>query len=683
MHPKKFFFLTAFVLGANAASVTLYSYTIDATKTTLQAQKRVVVEYKNYFIAANRAEYDRSHALVKLFGNIVIIDDKKYSALGNFALLDLQSDTIVAEPFFFHDYASKVWIAGTKMEANEQKVSIANAYVSSCDVRCADWRIYFANGSYDEQKKWIDLYNVRFYLQKTPLLYLPYLGFSTSKKRHSGFLRPTLGLSQNEGFIYIQPYYYAPENWWDLEIDPQIRTDRGYGLYSTLRFVDSSTSTGRVRAGIFNEKSKYLKNRKIKNKKHYGLEVFYTRDNLFTKSSKQNFYDGIYIDTKSYNDINYFTLQKNSDVVGVDSQIISRFNYVFTRDSDYFGLYAKYFKDNRKLSNSDTLQLLPALHYHKYETNIFNKHIAYKADITVSHYYRNKGLNALEYRLNLPIKFYTQLYNDYLGFSITENLFFDYATYSNRPSSIKNSSILRNAHTISLYSDLTKRYPTFLHTLFLKATLNIPSFEKKSGQKADFINIEDRSKRLDLSLQEYFYDKNGNTLHHRLIQPIAYEKSQKFRDLENEIGVKLGEKFTIDNNIFFSHQKSRISSIVTTFSYQDELYNLFLSHFYKRAQTKADFIRLQGDRVLSKKNKLFATIDYDIRNDSFRSWSIGFNIDKGCWGLYISYKDEVVPLLTELGSNSYNNRTIYFKIDLYPLGGISKSFIQSDYEKAL
>lgn len=51
-----------------------------------------------------------------------------------------------------------------------------------------------------------------------------------------------VGFSEKEGFYYEQALFIAEQNWWDLELKPQIRTNRGSGLYSTFRFVDSKTS---------------------------------------------------------------------------------------------------------------------------------------------------------------------------------------------------------------------------------------------------------------------------------------------------------------------------------------------------------------------------------------------------------------------------------------------------------
>ncbi len=661
--------------------VSIYTLQAEGDLEKVKLQKRVVVEYKEFHVEADRAVYDKKNGIVRLYGDIYILDDSHYSTASGFALLDLKRGKIYASPFFFSEFQSQVWIAGSKIDAYKKRITLKNASISSCDTRCSDWRIFFQKGELDRQTHWVNLYHILFYVKDTPFLYFPYLGFSTLKQRHSGFLRPSAGISSNEGFIYIQPYYYAPKNWWDLEIDPQIRTKRGAGIYSTFRFVDSPSSYGQIHMGYFKEKKSYQQRKNLRHSQHYGMDLYYKRHRLLSEYGDKNFHDGLYVDTKSYNDVDYFNLQKSEEIQGISSIITSRVNYYYDMFGNYFGIYGKYFKDNRKTNNDDTLQILPILHYHKYLKPLFGKHFSYMIDAKMEHFYREKGLNALEYQIKMPIKFYYTFFNDSLGFSISEKLFANYADYNfvdkHLNKSWNNYHMYRNSHEISLYTDLVKRYDDFFHTLHLDASLNIPSFEKKGGDRAPFIDIEENSRRLDLSLQQYFYHSDGREfLYHRLLQPIKYEEYHKLKDLENEIGFNIDDRLIFNTDIFYSHQRSRISSVVTTLGYKDDEYDLFLSHFYKdriKGEEDSDFVRFQGEKSLSKSYKLFATIDYDIKHRDSRSWSFGWQMKKRCWGYRIEFKREVVPLLSTTGTSAYENSALYFKIELYPIGGISQS----------
>ena len=101
----------------------------------------------------------------------------------------------------------------------------------------------FSSTDYNSDTKWLNIYNARLYVGDILVFYSPYFGYSSDNTRRTGLLMPSVGFSADEGIYYEQPIYIAEQNWWDLELKPQIRTNRGYGGYSTFRFVDSKIST--------------------------------------------------------------------------------------------------------------------------------------------------------------------------------------------------------------------------------------------------------------------------------------------------------------------------------------------------------------------------------------------------------------------------------------------------------
>lgn len=103
------------------------------------------------------------------------------------------------------------------------------------------------------------------YMLKIPQFFIYLIfGFSADTHRQSGLLIPKIVLKSSEGLYYEQPIYIATQENWDLELDPQIRTNRGFGLYSTLRFLDSPYSTGELNFGAFRENSSYFHDENLK-----------------------------------------------------------------------------------------------------------------------------------------------------------------------------------------------------------------------------------------------------------------------------------------------------------------------------------------------------------------------------------------------------------------------------------
>ena len=287
----------------------------------------------------------------------------------------------------------------------------------------------------------------------------------------------------------------------------------------------------------------------------------------------------------------------------------------------------------------------------------------------------------------MPVIFQTTFFDELLGFSISENINAKYADYNfvnrNLNKKWKNYHIYRNSHEINLYSDLVKEYENLTHYLNLSLMVNIPSFEKKGGERAPFINIEDNSKKVVLGLKHYFFNNSSETFYHRLTQEFNYEYDDKAQDMENEFGVTT-KNMEMNLDIFYSHQRSNISAIKSQIRYFDDQSYLYLSHFYKNrieGERDSNFLIADFRKVLSKKYELFATIEYDFVGSNTKSWSLGYRLNKKCWSYEISYKKDVLPLLTSEGNRLNENRTIYFKIEFYPLGGVSKSFSTTEEQR--
>lgn len=82
-----------------------------------------------------------------------------------------------------------------------------------------------------------------------PILYTPYIDFSLTSERKSGFLPPSVGSSESSGFEATIPYYWniAPNR--DATISPRILSRRGLLLGNEFRYLDPSFS-GRSRLEI-------------------------------------------------------------------------------------------------------------------------------------------------------------------------------------------------------------------------------------------------------------------------------------------------------------------------------------------------------------------------------------------------------------------------------------------------
>jgi len=671
-----------------AGEVTVYGTKVSGKDNQIEFNEPFTLDYDAFYLEADYGHYDHNGSHLTTRKKVELIHDKKtifYSRTGEY---DLEKKEFKLGDFFLGDTSSNLWIKGEKVVGNRRYLTVKDAEVSSCNVECADWKFRFDRGRYDRQKEWVNLYHVAFYVQDTPVLYLPYIGFSTVRERKTGFLRPMLGYSGEEGLFYIQPFFYAPTNWWDLELDPQIRTKRGKGIYGTFRFVDSPYSEGMITAGIFKEKDSYREEYNIKNSQHYGIQIRYKRNHIFDDYPDEGSEDGFYADLKFYNDIEYFVLQENGGLNYSRILDISRLNYYYSTDKNYFDTTARYYKYNDD-RDTEPVHILPSIRFDHYLERPFEKlNFTYSTDAVATNYYQKDGTSALEYRLTLPVKYYFDLFDDYLGFSIGDEVEFLYADYYGPgadESDMQNYKLFRHTPQVALYGDLGRSYDSFFHAISYDVRILSPDIINESGERAKFIYLLDRTKRVESSLRQFIYPHEGDwDAYYFLANKFDYENPDEYNDLINELGFNT-ERLTTYFNLTYSIADDYIKSWSGSVSYsKKKAYDVSVSYIYHKNPNLTDEWRQEGrflvasaSRQITKRDKVFASVAYNLQSDTYKGWSVGWQRKERCWSLYMEYKRDTKPQITSDGVSYYRNSTFLVRLELYPLGAVSKSFSQT------
>ena len=657
----------------------IFAKSVEAEGDYIYALGDVVVYNENYVLSADRVVYNKKTKEIELFGNVHILGLDHKVINSKYIKLNLENKSLVSSPFFFFDPETKVWIESFEATGSKKRYLTNHAIVSSCDVKDPDWKIVFKEGYLDKDTKMVTVKHATLYAGSVPVFYLPYFKFPTDKSRHSGLLRPSGGYEKEEGIYFREPLYIVLSKSSDLEIDPQIRTLRGKGIYITYRFVDSLYSKGLIRAGTFKEKYDYYQKYNLKNKVHNGFEIDYESRKLFSSKFGENARDALLVDITYLNDIDYLNLQESNKKKIFNKLVTSKINYFIEKDDDYFGVYAKYFIDTDKVSNKDTLQILPSLQYHKSIQPIFMKNLLYSIDLKGKNWYREEGVKVRQYEAAAPLSLYFSLYDDYLNFSISENLYFTYVDYVNG-NNFKNGSYFSNYHKFSLSSDLLKKSKSFIHNINLNLDFIVPSAENKKGDFQDFIALNKEKKSLNFKFSQYFYNLKGeNFFLHRITQSYYFDDSlYKYGDLENEIKYRFLNS-EIYNQIFYSYERDKIRKSQTTFLWDGKDYYFKIMHNYENFKDKeaSNYLIAKFNTKFPGKYNFFADIDYDMDNNFAKGWKIGWIFKKKCWNYKITYRESVTPSLTSEGTESITKRGVFLTLNLVPLGGIHYEFTKS------
>ncbi|MBL0709310.1 MAG: LPS-assembly protein LptD [Sulfurimonas sp.] len=698
---KLFLFLLLLTTSLLAdPKVEIYATNIESTKDIVKAFNGVTVVYKDYFLSAQRAVYNKKSGELELFENVRANQGSEYQLLGKYAKLNIAKKERQFKPFYMLDKSSKVWMSADEGCASGKDFSITSGVMSGCDPNDPLWKMHFSSSSYNSDTKWLHIFNARIFIYDIPVFYTPYFGYSLDTQRRSGLLSPSMGISEMEGFYYEQPIYIAEQNWWDLELRPQVRTNRGSGGYSVFRFVDSKVSKGEFTAGYFAEKDDYFVEQKLAHDTHYGFNFLYSNEDVINQWLGTNFkgQSGLYMDVNDMNDVDYINLSTNDTVDNLTSkQVLSRVNLFYNTQDNYIAAYFKYYQDLAKVSNKDTLQKLPTFQYHHYLDTLFGDHLIYNVDMQSNNIYRERGKNVTQTNLNIPITLQENFFDEYLNISYQAYL---YAQYSKFGGTEKVSSgeydsgyFTRNYHILSASSQVARAYNSFTHVMvfgskyttggseirdgFYKDYKNFCSNPaNKNSKQCEFYNIVDVEEQLQLDFTQYIYDAKGSeVIYHRVAQSISYDKDQSVGELENELDYHISKNINFYNNFFYNFDESSFSKMYNELSVAEHGITLSLSHLFRDTFLKAtpnttQFTSYLTSSVTYDYNKHYSyniRYNYDYENSLKKSAEIGFLYKKRCWDFGLRYLENNRPILNENGSGSIYDRYIYFTINLTPM----------------
>ncbi|MDQ7067226.1 MAG: LPS assembly protein LptD [Sulfurimonas sp.] len=696
-------FLSLLVTLYASDKVEIFASTMVSEGNIVKATGGVTVVYKNYFITADRAIYDRNSSELELFDNIRVNQDKSYKVLGKYAKLNIAKKEKFFKPFYMSDKNTRVWMSANNGTSKEKLLDVKSGVLSGCNPINPLWKIEFSSSDYNSDSKWMNLYNARLYIEDIPIFYIPYFGFSLDTTRRSGLLMPSAGYSSNEGVYYEQPIYIALSNWWDLEFKPQIRTQRGQGIYQTFRFVDSATSRGEVSTGYFKESESYFKQNNLQNDSHYGFSMKYDNNDFLNQWLGTDFegQSGLYADVSRMNDVDYINLASN-DVRNnsTSTQVLSRINIFYNTDSHYLGGYFKYYQDLTQVSNDDTIQKLPTLQYHYYLDTFFQDHLLYNLDVQSNNLTRIINKTAIQTNVNLPVTLQTPLFDEYMNISYKANLYMQHSSFGGGEqnqtvsSEYNNGYILRNFHTIAISTQLTRGYEDFSHVIGLSISYNKAGTQSSNGYYADyeelcannqnqndarceFYNISDIKEEAQVDFIEYIYDDKGSEiLYHRLAQNISYGNiGNRYGELENELNYQVTDYLSFYNNMFYNYEETNFSKVFNQVSLNKFGINLALSHLYKDTFVPAttltprltSYITSTLRYTYDNHYSFSALYNYDAISQTAKSQEIGFLYRQRCWDFGIRYSENRRPTLSSNVESFVDERYIYFTILLKPL----------------
>jgi LPS-assembly protein len=669
------------LLQAEAKKIEVMAKTLESTKYTVKATDNVVVYYDNSVIKASKATYNKKTKLLVLDGNIEMIGYQGSKEHASHMEIVTDSKEIRFEKLFFSS-GNDVWLFTDQAHRLDGNYTFGRSIFSSCEVDDPLWTMVFDHAIYDSKEKYMKVYDAKVSFLDVPFFYTPYLAFTTHNKRSSGLLFPGLGYSNLEGFVYEQPVFWAISDSMDLEFNPQLRTSRSVGLYTTFRFVDSIHSSGELRMGYFKDSQDYASQERLPNDSHYGLEFNYESSQVFSKSMPKGTIDGLYVNTTFLNDIDYLNLQKDKlDHFGLTPLQESRVNYFAYTDTYYFGLNAKYFIDTRNGVDKDkTLQILPAIQAHKYLTHFLLDNLTYNVDLKVNNLERKDGVTLRQAELRIPLEFTTSFFDDFLNVSLGEEFLYSKYFFNNGTFKHDAFKYYSNIHKVKIFTDLIKKYDQYIHVLQPSLSYIKPGTQTQSP--VDFKQLTDEQKELfavglpeeqyDFAVSQYFYDHAMHLkFYQRFSQKYYRNREHKLTDMSNEMQYNW-KHWSLYSNVVYSHEFDTLRESSTRIQMIKPEYNFSLGHTYKQVlpdvshASEANDIDFSFGYTYNEQISLHGGLTYNLDEASSKQWRLGGSYHRDCWRMDASIRQDITP--RPLGFTKDN--TYYVQFQFIPFGGV-------------
>ncbi len=713
-------FLLLHTLLFGVDNIEFYANNLTSQGSKVIADEEVFVIYKDSYLSADRAIYDKNSSVLELFGNVVILQGSSYQIMGEYVKLNLKEKKREISPFYMYSKQQQVWLSSSKTVVCKNDFNVESGLVSGCDPDNPMWEIYFSSADYNDETQWVNLYNARFHIGGVPVFYTPYFGYSLDTTRRTGLLIPTVGLSSPEGFYYEQPVYIVVGPSVDIELKPQVRTLRGQGIYGTVRFVDSANSSGSVTLGYFGEKESYYEKNLLQNRSHYGFDVNYENTKVFNNWLGWDLegQSGLYVDAHWMNDVDYINLASSDTINNVTSnQVFSRANLFYNEEDNYYGSYFKYYLDlnPQNIDKRDsTLQKLPTLQYHHYLDAFIDQHLYYTVNMNANNYTRVEGNKGSELEVNVPVTLQTALFDEYVNVAYKAKLHGRLIDFRDQPDgNVSSDEIYESgyygnlSHSLEGSTSLTKGYTEYSHTMGFTANYTFFGTDEKSGYyenvdancstdnplyplDCEFYTLSKVKDNVHLEFTQYILDTSGKEkIYHRLSQPINVDtvtgEDTGLGEFENELRWSITDRISFYDNTFYSFQRSEVAKTLNTIRYNDRAFNFGFSFLYEnkgyrdQVHPLTRYLNTDLSYRYDKHYKYFTKYAYDLETRVKKYAEVGFLYSKRCWDFGLRYVENNRPVLLRGGiTSSVYDKYIYITVIMKPLGGSDLAYRTTD-----
>jgi LPS-assembly protein len=304
----------------------------------------------------------------------------------------------------------------------------------------------------------------------------------------------------------------------------------------------------------------------------------------------------------------------------------------------------------------------------------------------LNNFFRQTGATMTQAEFKIPVEYTTSFFDDYLNLSLGEEIYYSKYFFGNQEYLYDQFQYSSTIHKVNLFTDLTKKYDTFVHVWqpFIEytdpATENqLPvHFSQLSDDQQNLFSVGLPEQKYALGFNQYFYNDNAELKFYQRIKQDYYPKRlYQWANISNEMQYNWS-KWSLYSSVIYANAFNTFRESTNSISLNEEAYRFTLGHTYKKilpdstiGEVEANSVNVSTAYIVNKRVSLNAGFIYDLDNSANNQWNIGGDYHRDCWGIIASLRRGILPMAATYGSNYLIENQLFVQLNFTPFGSIA------------
>ena len=268
----------------------------DSSKTELggltQLEGNVELRQQGHFLRGNFAEVDQVSNQITMTGDIRYREPGLLLRGAQAQTNSLTGETVISDADYIVHEQSLRGEAKRIIRLQDNRIRMEQSSYTTCPPADGSWEIASDSLVLDPNKGFGTARHATLRVGDTPIFYFPYLEFPIDDLRHSGFLFPSFGYSNDDGLEIATPYYFNLAPNYDDTLTPKVFTERGLLLENEFRHMNGYGQQT-LSTGLMFDDSQADRDRWLVGIDHTGYKGAWSSEIDFNAVSDDDYFDDL------------------------------------------------------------------------------------------------------------------------------------------------------------------------------------------------------------------------------------------------------------------------------------------------------------------------------------------------------------------------------------------------------